>query len=206
MENNTFKTAVFGGFDRQDVIQYIERFARESAEAQDQLMEENEKLRQQVEELTAQTDGLTAQVSQLTEENEKLTSELNRERSTCSELEPMKEEVRRLTDEVNTLRPDAAEYTQFWDRMGSIERDSRKRAADLEDATAAKLRETVDRFQTNYQELMRTFETAAAHVTGELRKVEVNLTQLPRAMDKSGADLNELAAMLERVKTANDKT
>ena len=45
---------------------------------------------------------------------------------------------------------------------------------------------------------MNTFETTASYVTGELRKVEVNLTQLPRAMDQSGADLNELAAVLEK--------
>lgn len=196
MENNTFKSAMFGGFDRQDVIQYIERFARETAEAQDKLLEENEELRQQAEELTARNALLQTQLEELTAEKEHLESELNQERNTCSELEPMKEEVQRLRDEVDSLRPDAAEYTQFWDRMGNIERESRKRAADLEDETAAKLKETVDLFQKNYQELMKTFEAAAAHVTGELRKVEVNLTQLPIAMDKTGAELNELAALL----------
>ena len=45
---------------------------------------------------------------------------------------------------------------------------------------------------------MSTFETTASHVNSELRKVEVNLTQLPRAMDQSGTELNELAARLER--------
>ena len=33
MENNTFKSVAFGGFDKQDVIRYIEQSAREAAEA-----------------------------------------------------------------------------------------------------------------------------------------------------------------------------
>ena len=44
---------------------------------------------------------------------------------------------------------------------------------------------------------MSTFKTTAAHVNSELRKIEVNLTQLPRAMDQSGAELKELEALLE---------
>lgn len=35
MENNTFKSVAFGGFAKQDVIDYIEKMARESAAAQD---------------------------------------------------------------------------------------------------------------------------------------------------------------------------
>ena len=45
---------------------------------------------------------------------------------------------------------------------------------------------------------MEGFETTAAHVNSELRKIEVNLTQLPRAMDQSDTELKELEALLER--------
>ena len=72
-----------------------------------------------------------------------------------------------------------------------------ERAADLEQATATQLRQTVELFQKQYQALMSTFEAAAGHVTGELRKVEVNLAQLPRVMDQSGAELNALASRLD---------
>ena len=37
MENNTFKGSLFGGFNRQDVMNYIEKASKESA----QLLEEN---------------------------------------------------------------------------------------------------------------------------------------------------------------------
>ena len=47
---------------------------------------------------------------------------------------------------------------------------------------------------------MTAFDGTAAHVPSELRKVEVNLAQLPRAMDRSGAELKELEALLDNAK------
>jgi hypothetical protein len=114
------------------------------------------------------------------------------------EAEQLRQENEALRAENEQLQPDALAYAQFRATLGTIECDARKRAADLEAATQAQLRRTVDQFRKQYQVLMSTFETTAAHVNSELRKVEVNLTQLPRAMDQSGAELNELAALLER--------
>ena len=67
------------------------------------------------------------------------------------------------------------------------------------------MRLVVDQFREKYTELMAGFDSTASYVTGELRKVEVNLAQLPRAMDQSGAALNELAALLERKREENEK-
>ena len=53
--------------------------------------------------------------------------------------------------------------------------------------------------------LMSSFESTASHVTAELRKVEVNLSQLPRAMDQAGTELNELAALLDRSTKKEEK-
>ena len=198
MENNTFKSVTFGGFDKQDVIRYIEQAAREASEAQEALTKENESLRNQVEELTAQLRGTVSQAEALESEGKELRTQLEAERAARQALEPVKPEMERLRGEVEKLRPDAEAYAQFRERIGAIECEARKRAADLEAATVAQLQQTVDLFRSQYQILMSTFETTASHVNSELRKVEVNLTQLPRAMDQSGAELNELAARLER--------
>ena len=58
MENNTFKSVAFGGFAKQDVINYIEEAAREAAAQQERLEQENESLRTQIQDLTAQLEGL----------------------------------------------------------------------------------------------------------------------------------------------------
>ena len=183
------------------MIQYIEQAATQAAAAQKNLQEENDTLKAEIAALQEENASLKNQLRETSAHQEQLQSDLAQETSTRLELEklkPLEAEVAQLRAETDALRPDAQAYAQFRERIGAIECDARKRAADLESATAAQLKTTVDQFRAQYQALMNTFETTASHVNSELRKVEVNLTQLPRAMDQSGADLNELAARLER--------
>lgn len=198
MDNYPIKSVTFGGFDKQDVIRYIEQAAQQAAAAQQTLQTENEDLRKQVTDLSAELSALRTQVSSLSAERDHLQETLSQESASRQQLEALKP----LEDEVARLRPDAEAYAQFRERIGAIECEARKRAADLEQATINQLQKTVDLFREQYQTLMSTFESTASHVTGELRKVEVNLTQLPRAMDQAGTELNELAARLERSKEA----
>lgn len=201
MENYPIKSVTFGGFDKQDVIHYIEQTAQKAAESEKQLREENERLRSQMEELQEQTEHLQAQVESLTAERQQLQESLTREQEARQALEPLKPleaEVKLLKAEMDVMRPDAEAYAQFRERIGAIECEARKRAADLERDAAQKTRQTMEEFRKQYQVLMSTFAAASAHATSELRKVEVNLSQLPRVMDQTGAELNELAALLEK--------
>ena len=200
MENNTFKSVTFGGFAKQDVIDYIEKTSKAAAEQQEHLQQENDSLREQAENLSARLDGLLLQMDVLKKERDQLAEQLEQETAARKELEPAKPEVQRLAAEVERLRPDAEAYAQFRERIGAIECEARKRAADLESATVTRLEEMVAQFREKYQELTVMFDSTATHVTGELRKVEVNLTQLPRAMDQAGVELGELAALLEKMK------
>lgn len=200
MENNTFKSVAFGGFDKQDVICYIEQTAKEAAAVQERLQQENDGLRAEIQNALAQVEGLRAQLTELQGEREQLLADLSREQTARRALEPAKPEAERLAAEVEKLRPDAEAYAQFREQIGAIECEARKRAADLEASTVARLEQMIAVFQTQYQELVTTFDSAASHVTGELRKVEVNLAQLPRAMDQAGVELNELSAVLDRIK------
>lgn len=196
MDNYPIKSVTFGGFDKQDVIRYIEQTAQQAAAAQQALQAENEDLQKQISTLSAELFSLRAQVSSLSTERDHLQEALSQESTSRQQLEVLKP----LEAEVARLRPDAEAYAQFRERIGAIECEARKRAADLEQATANQLQKTVDLFREQYQTLMSTFESTASHVNGELRKVEVNLTQLPRAMDQAGTELNDLAARLEHSK------
>lgn len=207
MDNYSIKSVTFGGFDKQDVIQYIERTAKEAADALKKLREENDGLRERLAAAEQEAAAMRAQVEDLSAQRAALQAELRQETAARQALEPLKPleaEVARLTAEADALRPDAEAYAQFRERIGAIECEARKRAADLESATAAQLQRTLDLFREQYQVLMSTFESTAAHVNGELRKVEVNLTQLPRAMDQAGAELNQLSAVLERTGTGEN--
>jgi chromosome segregation ATPase len=203
MDNYSIKSVTFGGFDKQDVIRYIEETAKAAAatekelqEKLEQLIEENNALRSQLETTEKELTALQTRFQDLNLEYSKVKDDVAREAAARMELEPLKP----LQEEVDRLRPDAEAYAQFREKIGAIECEARKRAADLEAATIQKLQQNVDLFREQYQVLMSSFESTAAHVTSELRKVEVNLTQLPRTMDQPGSELNELMSRLENMK------
>lgn len=206
MESNQFKSVAFGGFDKQDVINYIERTAREAAEAREALQREAGGLQEENEALRRQLEELEARVEALRQETDGLRQELGQERAARQELEglrPLAAETEALRAEMDALRADAEAYARFREQIGVIECEARERAVSLEDETGRRLRRLTDLFRARYQELMDTFGATAAHVNSELRKIEVNLTQLPRAMDRSGVELQELEALLESPKKEN---
>ena len=201
MDNYSIKSVTFGGFDKQDVVRYIEQASQQAAAAQQEMQAEIDALRSKETSLSEELTALRTQLTDMTIQRDHLQVELAKETAARQTLEPLKSleaEVAQLKAEVESLRPDAQAYAQFRERIGAIECEARKRAADLEAATAAQLQQTVDLFRSQYQVLMSTFESTASHVTSELRKVEVNLSQLPRAMDQAGSELNTLATQLKQ--------
>ena len=206
MDNYSIKTVTFGGFDKQDVIRYIEESAQTAAAAQkklqsqnDTLTAENAALRSRLESMTDEISALKTQLQTLTADHTRLQETAAHEMAARLELEPL----RPLQEEVERLRPDAEAYAQFREKIGSIECEARKRASDLEIATVNQLQETLALFREQYQVLMNSFESTASHVTSELRKIEVNLAQLPRTMDQPGSELNELMTRLEAIKQSH---
>lgn len=206
MDNYSIKSVTFGGFDKQDVIRYIEETAKAAAATEKELQEKLEQIRIENQELLSRLNSAEKELASLQTRFQDLNLEYSRVKEDAAreaaarlELEPLKP----LQEEVNRLRPDAEAYAQFREKIGAIECEARKRAADLESATIQKLQQNVDLFREQYQVLMSSFESTAAHVTSELRKVEVNLTQLPRTMDQPGSELNELMNRLENMKNAH---
>lgn len=189
MEQFPIKSVTFGGFDKQDVARYIEQAAHENQ----QLQSEKADLQKQLNTVREELEHMRNELSQANALQEQMQAQI-------AELEPFKAEVESLRIEAEQLRGDAETYRQLRTHLGDLECEAQKRADNLENETVQQLQQTADLFRAQYQALMNTFETTANHVTGELRKMEVNLSQLPRAMDKSGAELNELAAILERRK------
>ena len=196
MESYTFKTVTFGGFDKQDVAHYIEQLTQEHSAALSALQEENAALKEKSSHLEAancalrtQADMQAAALSQLSAQAEKLLEEV-------AALRDYPEKYEALRTEADGLRKDAEAYVEFRNRIGNIECEAQQRAAKLEADTQARLRRMVDSFRAQYEALAGTFDAASAHVTSELRKVEVNLSQLPRALDPVGRELEKLDGIL----------
>ena len=90
MENYSFKSVAFGGFDKQDVVRYLEQASEKAAAAQRKLEEENETLRTQVAEQAEQLDQLRAQLEELTGERDALQMKLGEESAARADLEPLR--------------------------------------------------------------------------------------------------------------------
>ena len=196
MESYTFKTVTFGGFDKQDVAHYVEQLTQEHSAALSALQEENAALKEKSAHLEAenrrlrtQADIQAASLSQLSTQAEKLLEEV-------AALRDYPEKYEALRTEADGLRKDAEAYVEFRNRIGNIECEAQQRAAKLEADTQARLRRMAESFRAQYEALTGTFDAASAHVTSELRKVEVNLSQLPRALDPVGRELEKLDGIL----------
>ena len=211
MEGNPFKSVTFGGFDKQDVIRYIENAAKTHADELQQLQSDNDALRQENDAINAQNTELTTKCEQLEarvkaleinkQDQQAAYSHLRQEADALNaEIETLRTTVRAieaLKAEVLSLRPDAEAYRQFRNRIGDIECDARKRAVALEENTMNTMLTLVTDFNAKYQELSNTFDVTSNYVTSELRKIDVMLSQLPRALDQMGANLNSLESSLQ---------
>ena len=187
MERSAIRSVAFGGFDKEDVARYIEQLSQET----EKLREERDALQEKADCLEKEADELKTQVQDLSKAKEELSAEVAR-------LAPLEKENAQLNKEVETLRPDAEAHVMLRGQVGAIECEARQRAAELEEHTAGQMHKALDLFRQQYQILMSTFETASSHMTGELRKMEVALAQLPRTMDQTGVELDRLASALEK--------
>ena len=206
MESNTFKSKVFGGFAKDDVVRYIENTSNAHAE-------EVKKLEEEISSLQSENHALLTQNADLSDKNaaleEKLVSLESQDQENRIALAQLRETAQTLSAEVESLRSvsrandalraeltslrqDAESYRQFRNCIGDIECDARKRAAELQEHTHQKLLSVVTDFNSRYQQMTSTFNTTADYVTAELRKIDVVLSQLPRAFDQLGSEVNTL--------------
>ena len=110
----SFKTCMFGGFDRQDVVAFIERTAEEHRAAVETLQAENEVLRREKNEAAAENEGLrciTEQDAKLREDNERLERQ----------VQELRQQVESLHVENEALRGPAAEYQSLKEHVADIE-------------------------------------------------------------------------------------
>ena len=203
---SSFRTAVFGGFNRQDVTEYISRTAREHSERLEQIEKENTDLRAQLERMRE----LEGELEALRRDYENAAQELAEEKAAREQDRRQLEESAARTEKLEQLRQEAEEYSDVKEHIAGIELEARRRADDLLDAARAQsnamLEEAGKRIRElqsaasgelgelyeQYQRLTDSLQTAADHVSGELRRMDVAVGQLPLAFDKVRTKLEKL--------------
>lgn len=207
---NTFRSAIFGGFNRQDVMEYISRMASDHKESLEKFEQENADLRTQLEGKSE----LERALEDLRRDYENIAQELAEEKIAKEQYRRQLEESTAQVKQMAEFQREAEEYSGVKEHIADIELEARRRADDvlaeaksqadallveseqkvkeLRRSTAEELRELYDQ----YQRLTGAFQTAATHVTEELRRMDVAVGQLPLSFDKTRSKLEKLKEQL----------
>lgn len=150
MSNHVLKGTLLGGFRRSDVIEYIERSAKENSETVAALKEELEAACKARDGLAVERDFLLEKsgcLDALQEEKSALTEEVTALRTA---KEAAERENAALQKELECLRPEVEEYRAIRSRLSEIQIEACRRASELEENTRRRMQELED---TAYERL-----------------------------------------------------
>ena len=183
---NSFRTAVVGGFNRQDVLNYIESSARESKERVAALQKEAEEAKQAGEAARREADAAKGREDVLKRDLERL-QKAEAEKSAS------------LEDKAARWESGAKAYAELKDRTATIELEAHQRARAIEsqaEEKAKKVRTAAEQIlykvQAGYGRLRGDVDATITHASGEMDRVD-------RALEQVRAEFAEHDAALERL-------
>ena len=203
MENNTFKGSLFGGFNREDVIDYIKKTSAESTARIESLESDIDKLCAQERELRAQVGSLRGDNDRLAQENRDFASERDTLRTALdaasgeltalrAEAEALRAENASLRAENASFRPMAEQYSTVKEHLAGIELDAHQRAEEYERSVRARLAAAIGECRAQCDTVLATLSNTCINVTGELRRAENSVSTLPAAFSTLRAGLEKL--------------
>lgn len=215
--DHPFRSAAFGGFNRQDVLDYFEKMAAENNKFQQELQAKLEESQQELQEMTAKVQEQEQQLAAAQQEREDLQKQLEqfkrsaesgqvREENQRRQLAAANQELDSLKARVAALEPEAAAYGAIKDRTAGVELEAHCRAQGVLDQAGAQA-----------QELRRNMEQWMGRVEqeyGDLRsQVESTISHAADQLEKAGKCMEKISAMfasqemeLESISRAYDST
>ena len=166
----SFKTCVFGGFDREDVISYIRKTAEESQKKLEALMEETEHLRVRCETAESELSALRARSAEL--EQQLADTEILR-----AEAERLRTEEETLRRENETLRGPAAQYQSLKDHIADIEISAHRRTEQFREEAVTRLRQLAARQREWCRTAQADYEQMNCQLLERLQQAEQTLRQ-----------------------------
>ena len=193
--NTNFKTALFGGFDREDVVSYIQQTSRENQQRGSALEEENHGLQERNRAMEAELNTLRRAML-----------ENSAAADTClqlqTQLRELQEQAQKLQKETEYLRAQAAEYQSLKDHIADIEISAHRRTEEFRAKAIEQLRQLTRQQETwcaqsraKYAELNRQFcqklalaqQTLAEPDLSGFQEMEAGLRQL----EESFGEMNQ---------------
>ena len=210
MSVQQFRSAAFGGFNKQDVLNYIETTNREHAAAVESLKKDLEEARTGtagLEERAAaaekRADEAAARAEQLSGNLRACAASLELARAEVEEkaarLEEAEARTTHLSERLDRLVPAAEAYEDLKDRTAGIELNAHHRAqSSVTEAEQqarqirAALEQWIGRVQAGYDRLRTDVDATIAHADGELERVRKSLTAISAEFAEHDTTLEEL--------------
>ena len=208
--DHPFRSAMFGGFNRQDVLTYLESTAQEAARQQEELQQ---KLNDSLETVARQDADLTERqekLDRLSQENEALRTQLEQVnvalsscRTECSqkggELENSRRRIEELNARISALEPDAVAYAAVKERTAGVELEAHRRAKNIQEEAeehARQLRRQMEQWirkvEREYETLRTQVEATVSHAADQLAKAEKSLEDVTVLMEKQDVALEAI--------------
>ena len=175
-----FRSA-FNGFNREDVVHYIEYLNSKHTGAINQLKSENQTLADELETLRTKPD-LTEECAQLQSENQQLQQQ-------CQELAAQIEELTKQLEEAQQFTPLADEELEAYRRAEKAERTARERARQIYCQATGALADATTQV-----------DDAAEHFKILSQRISEQLTELQATVDKSKNALQGAAATMYTIR------
>ena len=161
----SFKTCLFGGFDREDVVKFIEKTAAENQEQLETLEAELNALRTQRDEAAAENEalrGLTEEDACLREENARLREQLAQAQASAEALR----------QEAEALRGPAAEYQSLKEHVADIEISAHRRTEEFRAKAMERLAQCIAQQRAWCSQRRSTYLSMNVSLLEQLRQAE----------------------------------
>lgn len=167
-----FKTCMFGGFDREDVVSYIEKTAKETQEKLDTLESENTRLKADNERIEQALRTLHAQAKQMKQDEqdqETLQQRLDEAQARAAELAVRCEA---LVAENENLRASAKECVHLKEHIADIEINAHRRTEEFRAEAIEKLRAIIGQQRTWCQKQRGEYAFMSETILQDIRRAE----------------------------------
>lgn len=193
-----FKTCMFGGFDREDVISYIEKTAKETQEKLEALESENTRLKadnERIEQALRTLHTQTKQMKQDEQDQESLRQKLEEAQANAAELAVRCES---LEAENESLRASANECAHLKEHIADIEINAHRRTEEFRADAIEKLRAVIGQQRTWCQKQRGAYAFMSEAILQDIRRAEDVLENADYSgFDQMMADLQQLEDTLQ---------
>lgn len=215
--DHPFRSATFGGFNRQDVLTYLESTSKENNQKleslQQQLEEQQasyeaalrdlEALRQQASQLEADLKQAQADRDearrQLDQANADLSAVRTLQSQTTRDLESARADAQRWQQSAAQLEPDAQLYRAVKERTAGVELEAHRRAQAIQEEAqvqAEQLHQNMEQWlakvSKEYDTLRSQVEATVSHAAAQLDRAGRSLTQVTTLLGEQDMALESL--------------